>query len=152
MDVLGLWRLTAVQRITRHKRRTRKKKKKKDFTKNLSKARTKMDKIPNDTNIFAHNKARAEYYTTKNELQRQIWHHTTSQLNLEKDTTKLWKLTKSLNGDQTPTASNITILQNGTLISGKQAANEFANYYVKTGNIAVTKEMDPKTSSKIKEE
>ena len=74
--------------------------------KHLGEARNKMDLVPNDSSTIAHNKARAEYYKKKNELQRQTWHQKTSQLNLEKYTTKLWKLTKSLNGDQTSTASN----------------------------------------------
>ena len=43
------------------------------------------------------------------------------------------------------------MLQNGKLISGKQAANEFANYYAPTGYILITKETDSKTKTKIKE-
>ena len=67
--------------------------------KNISQARNKRDRQPNIVNTIAHNKAKAVYYKKKNELQRQSWHQKTEQLNLEKDTTKLWKLTKSLNDD-----------------------------------------------------
>ena len=98
--------------------------------KNISQARNKMDRQPNDVNNIAHNKAKGVYCKKKNELQRQSWHQKTAQLNLEKDTTKLMEHYKIINDDQTYTTVNTTILQSGKLVAGKQAANELAQSYL----------------------
>ena len=58
-----------------------------------------MGSCPTDDNITAYNKAKAEF--TRQKLQQILaaWHERTSSLNMEKDTDKLWKLSKLLNGE-----------------------------------------------------
>ena len=57
-----------------------------------------MEFSPTDDNIAAYSKAKAKF--TRQKLQtRAAWHEKKSSLNMEKDTGKLWKLTKLLNGE-----------------------------------------------------
>jgi len=54
-----------------------------------------------------------------------------------KDGTKLWRLTKQLNGNGRVTT---TVEADVQLLSGKQAANKFADNYEEVSNIPVTKQ------------
>ena len=120
--------------------------------KNLSEARNKMDEFPNDPNTIAHNKAKAVYYKRKNEIQRESWHEKTGQLNLEKDSTKLWNLTKSLNDEKSYSFGKTVLQQNGNLITGKQAANEFADFYKNISTTSVPKERESNIKQQIKDQ
>ena len=62
-----------------------------------SRLREKMESCPTDENTAAYNKAKAEFTRQKLQQIRAVWHEKTSSLNMEKDTGKLWKLTKLLN-------------------------------------------------------
>ena len=64
-----------------------------------SRLREKMESCPTDENTAAYNKAKAEFTRQKLQQTRAAWHEKTSSLNIEKDTGKLWKLTKLLNGE-----------------------------------------------------
>ena len=58
-----------------------------------------MECCPTDDSIAGYNKAKAEF--TKQKLQQTgaAWHERMSSIDMEKDTDKMWKLTKLLNGD-----------------------------------------------------
>ena len=55
---------------------------------------------------------------------------------MEKDTTKLWKLTKALN-DEGSKGQKITLEQEGKNLTGKGAANAFASNYAKESDITI---------------
>ena len=66
----------------------------------------------------------------KLQVQRNSWQEKTQSLNLEKDTNKLWQLTKILNRDVQE--RNLTVLEhNGELVTGKRAAKTLAKMYKK---------------------
>ena len=66
----------------------------------------------------------------KLQAQRNSWQEKTQSLNLEKDTNKLWQLTKILNGDVQE--RSLTVLEhNGELVTGKRAVNTLAKMYKK---------------------
>ena len=58
-----------------------------------------MEKDPTNHNVIKHNKAKAVYRKERLHRMRSSWHENTASLNLEKETTKLWQLVKSLNED-----------------------------------------------------
>ena len=58
-------------------------------------------------------------------------------LNFEKDDRKLWKLTKQLSDEENPRAK-ITLEENGKLLTGKQAADKFAENYANESKIPVS--------------
>ena len=60
-------------------------------------------------------------------------------LNLEKDGTKLWRLTKQFNDEGNDRATT-TLDADGRLLSGELAANKFADNYAEVSNIQVTKQ------------
>ena len=60
-------------------------------------------------------------------------------LNLEKDGTKLWRLTKQFNDEGNGRATT-TLDADGRLLSGELAANRFADNYAEVSNIPVTKQ------------
>ena len=65
-----------------------------------SRLREKMESCPTDDNIAAYNKAKADFTRQKLQQTRAAWHETRfPSKRKEKDTDKLWKLTKLLNGD-----------------------------------------------------
>ena len=87
-----------------------------------------MEQNPTDTNVTAHKKEKAEFTKEKLQVQRNSWQEKTQSLNLEKDTNKLWQLTKILNGDVQE--RNLTVLEhNEELVTGKRAANTVAKMY-----------------------
>uniref|UniRef100_A0A0B7BV39 Uncharacterized protein n=2 Tax=Arion vulgaris TaxID=1028688 RepID=A0A0B7BV39_9EUPU len=60
-----------------------------------------MEADPTDENVTIHNKTKAKFTKERKKSMRDSWHEKTASLNLEKDTKKLWNLTKTLNGDST---------------------------------------------------
>ena len=81
----------------------------------------------------------ASFLRYKLQVRRKGWRNKTASLNLEKDGTKLWRPTKQLNNEgngRAPTA----LEAGGQLLSGKQAANKFADNYEELSNIPVTKQ------------
>ena len=79
--------------------------------------------------------AKAKFLKTKLEAKRKSWREKTSSLNLEKDGKALWKLTKSLN-EEDSRGSTIT-LDEGGILFGKQAADCFAKTYAKASDLKV---------------
>ena len=71
-------------------------------------------------------------------------------LNLEKDTTKLWRLAKALN-DEGNREQKITLEEDGKTLTGKTAANAFAKAYAQESNISVPRKMEKEIRQKEKE-
>ena len=60
----------------------------------------------------------------------------TEQLNLDKDGSKFWRLTRSMN-DESSRSSPITLQQHEELLTGKKGADPLINQYVETNGIQV---------------
>ena len=82
--------------------------------------------------------AKAKFLKAKVEAKRRSWREKTSSLNMEKDSKALWKLAKSLN-EEDSRGSTIT-LDEGGILTGKQAADCFAKTYGKESDIKVSPE------------
>ena len=72
---------------------------------------------------------KAKYMKTKLESTRRSWRETTAGLNMERDTTRLWRLTKALNDEGTQ-GQKTTLDEEGRTMTGKTAANAFAQAYM----------------------
>ena len=59
----------------------------------------------------------------------------TASLNMGTDSNKLWRLTKQFNEENRH--AKITLLQDGKMVHGKQAATIFADTYKEASNIPV---------------
>ena len=104
-----------------------------------SRLREKMESCPTDENTAAYNKAKADFTRQKLQQTRAAWHEKTSSLNMEKDTGKLWKLTKLLNGE-IPEKAQTVLQSEGEHIVQKEAANCLAKLYQKEGNVKLPRE------------
>ena len=93
-----------------------------------------MEFYPIGDNIAAYNKAKAEF--TRQKLQQTLaaWHEKTSSLNMEKDTGKLWKLTKLLDGE-IPEKAQTVLQSEGELIVQREAANYLEKLYQEESNV-----------------
>ena len=71
-------------------------------------------------------------------------------LNFEKDGRKLWKLTKQLSDEETSSAK-ITLEENSKLLTGKQAADKFAENYANESKIPVNASKQREARREIRE-
>ena len=78
-------------------------------------------------------KASAKYVKATNTNARKSWQEKTSNLNLERDGQKLWKLVRSLNGEYDNRQSPLVIDKEGEMIGGKAAVNALISYYKSVG-------------------
>ena len=105
----------------------------------LDQAREKMERLPTNANVEAHSKAKAQYARARTQATRNSWHEKTASLNVEKDMTGLWNLTRALNNDN-PSKSKTVIEANNKLITEKRAANVFADLYREQSTTHVARE------------
>ena len=84
-----------------------------------------MDFDPSDENVTAHNRAKAFFTKHKIAQQRDSWHRKTASLNYEKDSKKLWKLTKAINEDNKSQAH--TAFLTGWKTSDRQTGSQCHN-------------------------
>jgi uncharacterized protein YaaR (DUF327 family) len=105
----------------------------------VSEKREALEKDPTNENVTAYNKANAEYTKSKLQQLRTSWHEKTQALDINKDSFKLWQLTKTLNGDR-PERKRTVIETNGELQEGKRAANTFAKSYQQASTVTLPKE------------
>ena len=105
----------------------------------LDQAREKMESLPTNANVEAHSKAKAQYKRARTQATRNSWHEKTASLNMEKDMTGLWNLTRALNNDN-PSKSKTVIEANNELITEKRAANVFADLYQEQSTTHVARE------------
>ena len=117
----------------------------------VSLAREEMEDNPTDQNVIAHNKVKAEYIKAKTEHVRKSWYERTESLNLEKDTTQLWNLTKTLNEEQ-PSRGRTVLETNDSLVSGRKAANIFATMYQERSIVSIPSERRKKIRQDTKAE
>ena len=103
--------------------------------KTLDQAREKMESSPTNANVEAHSKAKAQYTRARTQATRNSWHEKTASLNIEKDMTGLWNLTRALNNDN-PSKSKAVI----EAITEKRAANVFADLYQEQSTTHVARE------------
>ena len=96
----------------------------------LDSAREDMEQSPTPENIQRHHSARESFNQQKKAETQRSWNEKTSSLNMEKDTTKLWNLTKTLNEDAGIRYSRTVIVEDGKHTSGKKAANILADFYM----------------------
>ena len=87
-----------------------------------------MENNPSDQNTAEYSKARAEFTREKLLQTRKQWYEKTASLNLEKDSNKLWSLTKVLNKEAHSHSKTVLHVHN-MLLTDKKAANEFAQLY-----------------------
>lgn len=99
----------------------------------LTDARREAENHPSQENHIKLQESKAKYLKIKLESKRRSWREKTAGLNMEKDTTKLWKLTQALN-DERNRGEKITLEEEGSILTGKRAANTFANHYAKESN------------------
>lgn len=92
-------------------------------------AREVMEQLPTPENLARHNNAKEAFNQRKKTELQKSWNEKTSSLNMEKDTSKLWKLTKALNEDTRAGHSKTVIEENGTHYTGRKAANILADFY-----------------------
>ena len=118
----------------------------------LSEARCKMEKNPSLENIQEHNRLKESFKNVKTEEIRKSWHEKTQSLSMEKDTTKLWKLTKMLNEDRVPVPSNTVFEEEGEIYSGKQAANLMATYLQEESTIQIPSGRERTIKARLREE
>ena len=106
----------------------------------LEKARTEVENNPSQEHHNKHQHAKAKFQRAKLEARRKSWKEKTESLNFEKDGRKLWKLVKQLNDEGTGRSTNITLVQNGKMITGKQAVDNFARIFAQDCNIEISPE------------
>jgi len=95
----------------------------------LSEARREAESTPSLENNNNFQQAIAKFLKAKIQARQTSWREKTASLNLEKDGTKLWKLTKQLNDEAGFQRGTTTLIEDDSLLTGKQAANKFADNY-----------------------
>nr|KAG5698663.1 hypothetical protein BaRGS_022551 [Batillaria attramentaria] len=122
----------------------------------LSEARTCMEQNPSSETTARHNNLREEFNSCKRKELQQRWHEKTASLSMEKDTGKLWRLTKSLNEDTTTTNRTTVLKEDDTLYTGKKAANLLADVFEMESTIKVPpqrkKEVATQLHNRLKEQ
>ena len=88
-----------------------------------------MEQSRSPENIQRHHNTRESFNQQKKAETQRSWNEKTSSLNMEKDTTKLWNLTKTLNEDTGIRYSRTVIVEDGKHFSGKKATNILADFY-----------------------
>ena len=109
-----------------------------------------MEQDPTDENVTAHNKAKAEFTREKLKQQRASWHEKTQSLNMEKDTQKLWQLTRTLNED-IPQRRRTVLEVNGELQTGKKAANTLANMYQEESTVKLPRDRTKEVRNQLRQ-
>ena len=100
----------------------------------LTEARREAETNRNRENHIKLQETKAKFLRTKLENRRKTWREKTANLDMEKDTRKLWNLTKALNDEGTK-GQKITLEEDGRILSGKTAATNFAKVYAAESSI-----------------
>ena len=94
--------------------------------------------------------AKAKFLRHKIRACRRGWREKTASLNFEKDGRKLWKLTKQLR-DEENSRAKITLEENSKLLTGKQAADKFAENYANESKIPISASKQREARGEIRE-
>ena len=95
---------------------------------------------PNQEHHKSHQHAKARFQRAKLQARRKSWREKTEKLNMDRDGRKLWKLVKQLSDEGTTRATKITLQENGGTLTGKQAANLFAQMFAEDSRTEVPQE------------
>ncbi|KAK7101444.1 hypothetical protein V1264_019826 [Littorina saxatilis] len=107
-----------------------------ELHKKLSEARENMEKDPTPKNVARHSQIRTDFDKEKQRQTQNSWREKTASLNMEKDTQKLWQLTKTLNEDNSG-RRKVTLHTNTGDVTGKTAANVFAKAFEADSTVTV---------------
>ena len=116
----------------------------------LSTARNQMEKDPTPANISAHSLAREKYDEEKEKQQKTSWQEKTASLNMEKDTTKLWRLTKAINEDNQARHSTTVLTENNAHYTGKMAANILAENFKDNSLLDIPRDRAAEVRNQVK--
>ena len=114
--------------------------------KELSEARDEMERNPTDHSVMRHNHIKALFNKEKQVQMQNSWQEKTSSLNMEKDSKKLWNLTKTINGDISENRKTTLQTGDGTF-NGKAAANIFARMYQKVSETNISRSREKEVRS-----
>ena len=103
---------------------------------NMTEARREAETNPSEQNNIKLQASKATFLRHKLQAQRRSWRDKTSSLNMEKDGRKLWRLTKQLN-DESGGRGTVTLMEDGKVLTGKDAADKFADSYANESNIPI---------------
>lgn len=101
-------------------------------------ARQLAEKRPSQEHHNKYQQTKAKFQRAKLQARRNSWKEKTESLNFERDTRKLWKLVKQLNDEGTGRNTKITLYKDGKILTGKHAADYFADSFAEDNNIKVS--------------
>lgn len=116
----------------------------------VTEAREEAENNPSQENNIKLQERKAKFLRIKLENKRRSWREKTSGLNMEKDTTKLWKLTRALNDEGTK-GQKITLEEEGKTLTGRRAANTFASNYAKESDTQIPRHLQKEMRKEEKE-
>ena len=90
--------------------------------------------IPHRRTTPNSSKPKPNFSGTRYKQPAEVGERKTASLNFEKDGPKLWRPTKQLS-DEGNSRAKIILLENSKLLTGKQAADAFADNYANESNI-----------------
>ena len=96
------------------------------------------------------NKRKPNFSGTRYKHAEEAGEKKTASLNFEKDGQKLWKLTKQLS-DEENSRAKITLEENSKLLTGKQAADKFAENYGNESKITISASKQREARREIRE-
>ncbi|KAK7113996.1 hypothetical protein V1264_000134 [Littorina saxatilis] len=116
----------------------------------LTRMREEAETNPSQENNIKLQESKAKHLKTKLECKRRGWREKTAGLNMEKDTTKLWKLTRALN-EEGNKGQKITLEEEGRTLTGKAAANAFAQAYRGESDTTIPLPLQKEVRTEIRE-
>ena len=102
----------------------------------VARTREKVENNPTPQNNIAHKACTAKYRKAYTQAARTCWREKTEKLNLDRDGNKLWKLTKTMNDEDTK-SSPVMIQRDQETVTAKSAANCFRDSYEQVSNIMI---------------
>ena len=102
----------------------------------LTKAREDAEREPSNENNINLQQCKAKHLRTKLECKRKSWREKTASLNMERDTRKLWNLTRKLN-EEDSRDHRITLQDEEKSLTGKAAANAFVKAFENESNVDI---------------
>ena len=103
----------------------------------MTKARQDAENNPSDENQLRLQQTKAKFLKAKIQASRKSWREKTAALNFEKGGSKLWRIVGQLN-DEDNKGQNITLEENGEMLTGRRAANRLADNYANESTVPVS--------------
>nr|KAG5696843.1 hypothetical protein BaRGS_030967 [Batillaria attramentaria] len=118
----------------------------------LTTAREQVEQTPSPENNAAYSRARTAFDEEKTKEVRNSWKEKTTSLNMERDTGKLWKLTKTLNDDFQPNPRAALLIQDNQIYTGKKAASLLAENFSQESHLDVPRQKTEDVRRRTKQE